>query len=228
MPKFNAIIHSMKIFITILFTVLAFGNAWAQEEAEPVKLQTEIGIQTNALFGRLVNGSDNGLEQNPYLLTGKLVMGNLAIRAGIGGQYDKQVDRVDGFANTTTTLKQRLDLRLGVERRMSLGDRWQGSLGLDVVAGWTQDKTIEDSGFDVITDTHDLQYLGGGLAAGVKYQVTKRLSFGTEAYLYYTFGNLTDGEFFKNFPVGEDKIQKSDVSNLKVGLPAALYLILEF
>jgi hypothetical protein len=205
----------MKIFISILFTALAFGNAWAQEEAEPVKLHTEIGIQTNALFGRLVNGSDNGLEQNPYLLTGKMVMGNLAIR-------------VDGFANTTTTLKQRLDLRLGVERRMSLGDRWQGSLGLDVVAGWTQDKTTEDSGFDVITDTHDLQYLGGGLAAGVKYQVTKRLSFGTEAYLYYTFGNLTDGEFFKNFPVGEDKIQKSDVSNLKVGLPAALYLILEF
>ncbi len=218
----------MKRLFIIFITLFAFGNAWAQEEAEPVKLHTEIGVQTNALFGRLVNASDNGLEQNPYLLTGKLVFGNLAIRAGIGGQHDKQVDRVDGFANTTTTLKQRLDLRLGVERRMSLDDRWQGSLGLDVVANWTQDKTIEDSGFDVITDTHDLQYIGGGLALGVKYQVTKRLSFGTEGYLYYTIGKLTDGEFFKNFPVSEDKIQKSDISNIRVGLPAALYLILEF
>jgi hypothetical protein len=117
-------------------------------------------------------------------------------------------------------------LRLGIERRFSLGGRWQGNVGLDAVADWTQDKVINDSGFDVITQTKDLQYIGGGLSVGIKYQLTKRLSFGTEGFLYYTIGEITDGEFFKNFPVGEDDISKSDVYNLKVGLPSALYLIL--
>ncbi len=210
----------------------AIGNAIAQDEAAvektPIKLRTEVGIQTNALFGRLSNDDENGLVQNPYLLAGKLAFGNLAIRLGVGGQHDKKVDKVDGFANTTTTTKQRLDLRLGIERQFQIADRWVGTLGIDAVADWTQDKTVEDSGFDVITDTDDLQYIGGGVAAGVKYQISRRLSIGTEGFVYYTAGNLTKGEFFKNFPVGEDKIQESDVTSLKIGLPAALYLNLEF
>jgi hypothetical protein len=206
-----------------------FGQANAQEDMESntIKMRFELGVQANALFGRLVDDDGSGLIQNPYLLTGKLVFGPYALRLGMGGQYDKKVQKEENFANSVTTLKQRLDLRLGLERRFSLGGRWQGNVGLDAVADWTQDKIINDSGFDVITTTKDLQYIGGGLSVGIKYQLTKRLSFGTEGFLYYTIGEITDGEFFKNFPVGEDEISKSDVYNLKVGLPSALYLILE-
>lgn len=222
----------MKKYCLIFALFVAAGNILAQDDAviekTPIKLHAEVGIQTNALFGRLSNDTENGLVQNPYLLVGKLAFGNLAIRVGLGGQHDKKVDKVEGFANTTTTLKQRLDLRLGIERQLSLGDRWVGTLGVDAVADWTQDKVVEDSGFDVITDTKDLQYIGGGLAAGVKFQATRRLSIGTEGFVYYTVGKITEGEFFKNFPVGEDKTQESDISGLKIGLPAALYLNLEF
>jgi hypothetical protein len=215
--------------LTILLVLFLVGKSWAQEEAtEPIKLRTEIGFQTNALFGRLTSAGENSLVQNPYLLTGKLVLGNIAIRAGLGGAHSKQVDRVEGFANTITTLVQQLDLRLGAERRFPLGDRWQGSLGVDAVANWTQNKTVNDSGFDEITDSRDLQYIGGGMAIGIKYQATKRLSFCTEGYLYYTVGKLTEGQFFKNFPVGEDKIKESDTSAMKIGLPSALYIVLEF
>jgi hypothetical protein len=222
----------MKKYLLLIAYILAFGHAFAQDEIvvekTPIKLRAEVGIQTNALFGRLSNDAENGLVQNPYLLVGKLGLGNLAIRLGVGGQHDKQVDKVEGFANTTTTTKQRLDLRLGIERQFQLADRWVGTFGVDAVADWTQDKTVEDSGFDVITETNDLQYIGGGLAAGVKYQISRRLSIGTEGFVYYTAGKITMGEFFKNFPVGEDKTQESDISNLKIGLPAALYLNLEF
>ena len=212
----------------ILLLVFATGTLTAQEGTKPLELRTEIGVQTNALFGRLTNNDGDGLVQNPYLLTGKLAFGNLALRAGIGGSHEKEVQHVEGFANSTTILAQRLDIRLGAERRFPLGDRWQGSLGLDAVADWTQDKTTNDSGFDVITDTRDIQYIGGGMAAGLKYQVTKRLSFCTEGYLYYTVGKITDGQFFKNFPVGDDKIKESDTRAFKIGLPSALYFVFEF
>lgn len=215
--------------MTILLLLSSFGKAMAQDEAKAaIPLRAEIGIQANALFGRLLTDGENGLVQNPYLLTGKVYLGNIGLRVGFGGDHSKEIERVDGFANTITTLNQRLDLRLGAERSFSLGDRWQGSLGADAIANWTQDKTINDSGFDVITDTKDIQFIGGGLVFGIKYQVTKRLSFGTEGYVYYTVGNITEGQFFKNFPVGEDKTKKLDTSALQVGLPSALFLIFEF
>lgn len=220
----------MQKYFTIICLLIAAGNLAAQEaEPAPFKLRLEVGLQANSLFDRLANDAGGNTAANPYLLTGKIGLGeSLAIRVGMGGQHDKEIQRVDGFANSTTILKQRLDLRLGMERVFPLGDRWFGFLGGDVVANWTQDKTIEDSGFDVITESNDVQYIGGGLSAGIKFKVTKRLSFGTEGFLYYVVGEKTDGEFFKNFPVGEDKINKSDISSVKVGLPSALYLILEF
>jgi hypothetical protein len=220
--------ENMQKIAALFLLAFPLGKLVAQEATEPNKLQTEIGIQANALFGRLVSNDGNGLVQNPYLLTGKLAFGSLAIRAGIGGAYNKEVQKEEGFANSFTILKQRLDLRLGGEFRFPLGPRWEGSFGFDAVGDWTQDKTINDSGFDVITDTRDIQYIGGGPVFGIKYQLSQHFSVATEGYVYYTLGKITDGEFFKNFPVGEDKIQKSATRDLQIGLPSALYLIFQF
>jgi hypothetical protein len=221
--------YIMPRLTTILILFFSSYQVMAQEQDKAaIPFRAEIGVQANALFGRLLTDGENGLVQNPYLLTGKVYWGNIGLRVGLGGDHRKEIQRVDGFANTKTILTQRLDIRLGAERSFSLGDRWQGSLGVDAIANWTQDKTINDSGFDVITDTKDIQFIGGGPVFGLKYQVTKRLSFGTEGYVYYTVGNITDGQFFKNFPVGEDKTKKLDTRALQVGLPSALYLIFEF
>jgi hypothetical protein len=217
-----------KQLLHIVLLLAAFGKIQAQDEPTGPKMAYQVGVQTNALFERLHPDTEGSLVKNPYLLVGKVAFGKQVLRLGVGGAYDRDVERVEGFANTSTLLQQQLDIRLGTERVLPLGERWSGSIGLDAVAHWGTDKTVEDSGFDVITDTDDLQLFGGGLVGGLKFQATRWLSFGTEAFVYYTKGTRTEGEFFKNFPTGEDKIKKTDVDRLQIGLPNSLFILIEF
>ncbi|MEK7257530.1 MAG: hypothetical protein AAB316_22435, partial [Bacteroidota bacterium] len=133
--------------VTSLFIALFFTSvAWAQEAEKP-ELTTEIGIKTTAFLDRLLDVDESEFAKNPYLLTGKLAFGNLALRGGIGGSRKKDKHTEEGFADSQTALNQHLDLRLGIERRFSLGGKWQGSVGVDATGFWSEDKTVEDSGF---------------------------------------------------------------------------------
>lgn len=224
----------MRKIFTIGFIIACLATVHAQEEPAPIvpankNLYVQAGLQTGVLLD-FYNDDEQGssLVRNPYLLMGKVGLGNIAIRAGVGGSHKKKVDKEEGFANSLTDLHKRLDVRLGLERRMHLGKRWTGFYGLDIIGHWTQNKLINDSGFDVITDSEDEQYIGGGLVTGIQFRATKRLCFATEGFVYYTKGKLTNGQFFKNFPVGDDEITKSDIAAIQIGLPSSLYLILEF
>ena len=213
----------------LLFTLLsAFGSLWAQDTTAPQKLITEVALQTNALFDRLLKDDEGSLSQNPYLLTGKLVYGRLALRAGIGGSYKKLVKRETGFADSQTTLDQSFDLRLGLERQFELGPRWTGTVGLDGMGSWAQQKNIDDSGFDVITVSEDLQSFGGGLVSGLQFKLTERFSLYTEGFVYFATGNITSGRFFQNFPIFDDEKKKTETSELKIGLPSSLYVVFRF
>lgn len=213
--------------ILALLALVQYVRAQDTAYSEPIKLTTEVGLQTNALFSRLT-GSEAGLQQNPYLLTGKLVYGRLALRTGIGGSYKKTVQKEEGFADSKTNTSQSLDLRLGIERRFELGRRWMGMVGADAVGAWSQTKEVEDSGFDVITISEDVQTFGGGLVSGIQFNVSERLSFYTEGFVYYTTGEVVSGRFFKNFPIFDDNKERSETSELLIGLPSSLYLVFSF
>jgi opacity protein-like surface antigen len=212
----------------LLTTGLAAAQAAAQDAiAERKPLSIEAGIQCNVLLDRLL-GSTNASNSNPYLILGKVACGNTAFRLGIGGNRSKDKKQQEGFADSQTTLNQGIQLRLGAERRYELGKRWFGSFGFDAVADRTENKTINDSGFDVETKSTVNRSIGGGLVAGLQFHITEKLSLYTEGFLYYTFGETRSGRFFKNFPEFNDDVNTTDTQDLIVGLPSVLYVVVKF
>lgn len=223
-----------KYSVLLAFLFCAFG-AFSQEGEKVVKqplgLSHELGLETGNLVGRLLGnegGSGEELPDDPYLLTYKISTGKWALRTGLGGDWSKTVEREDGFADSRTVESSRFDVRLGVERRFSLGGKWLGNVALDGIGIFSQDKTIDDSGFDVITNSETVDGWGAGPSFGIQFNVTERLSFYTEGFVYYTSTERQIARTFKNFPEFDDELSSVDGERLKISLPSVLYLVLRF
>jgi opacity protein-like surface antigen len=203
-------------------------SAQTKEAAASEPLSFEAGVKTNVFFDRLLGSDENELTANPYLLTAKMGFGQLALRAGIGGAYKKEKRREEGFANSTTETDQHLDIRLGIEKRMALGKKWLGSVGVDGIGFFSETKSVEDSGFDVITTSENGKGFGFGLAGGLQYDLTRHLSLYTEGFLQLAFGKTTSGQYFKNFPVTDDTEEIKETREARIGLPSSIYLVFRF
>ena len=205
------------------------GAKKMKKERTPPGFTHELGIETNKLIARLVSDSvEDGLPDKPYFLTYKIGMGKWALRTGIGGDRSKTVEREDGFADSHTEKSGRFDVRAGLERRFPLGKKWEGNVALDGIGFFSQNKTIDDSGFDVITLSNTVNGWGLGPSFGLQFNLTERLSFYTEGFFYYTSADRQGGRTFKNFPEFDDKLKTIKEEDIKVSLPAVLYIVFRF
>ncbi len=223
----------MKKYAALLLFFFAVAVLPAQTDTVPSKAKVaighEIGIETNNLISRFLDeDNEGGLLESPYLLTYKLVMGQWAIRTGIGGDRHKSTETEEGFADSKTTEFNQLDYRLGIEKRFSLGKKWQANIGLDGLGFTSKNKVVEDSGFDVITTSESVNGWGAGPSFGLQFNLGKSISLYTEGSFYYTFSTLQGARLFKNFPEFDDELKETKEENLDIRLPAVLYIVFGF
>jgi hypothetical protein len=103
-----------------------------------------------------------------------------------------------------------------------------GNVALDGVGYFSKDETIDDSGFDVITNSETVNGWGVGPSFGLQFNLTERLSFYTEGFFYYKTGERQSARTFKNFPEFDDELRNIDEEEIQISLPSVLYVVFRF
>jgi len=200
-------------------------------EVEKVKkkipIHFQIGLNAPLLFGGFLGGS-SVLADNPYLLSGKFLVGKIALRAAVGGKINRLVESEGEFADSKTTEDLGYDVRIGLEWQHNFGRRWIGTFGADGIIFSAQEKVILDSGFDAVTTGTFTRGWGAGPVLGIQFAITDRLSILTEGAFYYTQSNAQTSRLFKNFPDFDDQLGKIESTELKTYLPATFFIQYQF
>jgi len=201
-----------------------------QENIDKPKLEWkhELGINTSFVIERILNFNDEELAVSPYLLTYNIGLNDWKIRFGIGGERKTAETREEGFADSTSDDQSSIEVRLGYGYQKKFGQKWTATFGADLTGFWSNEKKIQDSGFDKIIDERIQKGFGIGPVLGFQYDFGERLSLYAEGTFYYTFSNTRDGLFFTNFPEVEDLVDNTDGQELLINLPSTLYLVFRF
>lgn len=194
-----------------------------------IPIHFQLGLNAPLLLGRVISSDpDQPGETNPYLLTGKFLVGKIALRAGIGGYLDKAIQREGMFADSETTEMMGFDVRIGLEYQHDFSPRWTGNFGADWILFSSKDKLIVDSGFDVVTTGTQTSGWGIGPVLGLQFNITDRLSLLTEGAFYYTQSEGQTSRLFQNFPEFDDELGSIETTSLRLNLPITFFIVYEF
>lgn len=172
---------------------------YAQQEVVPLVLTKErthnhyVGVQLNGLIRQAINfnSNTNTTPVNPYLLTYSVnsIKSGWGIRAGVGYTYNSSTVN-DGITKTVIKIND-VQARVGIERRFMLSRKWSAGAGLDGLISNNDHHTVATiHSFDTTTTStkSKLPAYGGGAMGWLRYNISDRISIGTEASFYYLTG----------------------------------------
>lgn len=195
---------------------------------EPAGMQHIIGLNTFGLLNQLLDRSDSSEFRTPFLFTYTGDMGRMALRAGIGPRYKSETIVHQGFTDSEETSTLQIDGRLGVGMYFLNDGKWSALAGVDAVISYLRDRSIDDSGFDRITNQVEKTTYGGGPFIEFAFQVSPRVSLGAETALYWMYGKSKHSEVYKNFPDFSTVFSETTISELNITLPNTLFLRIHF
>ncbi len=200
----------------------------ATEVVETKIMRHYIGVQANQLLRQLLNfgGTSNNVG-NPYLLTYAInsTKSGVGLNFGLGYTYNSSSNG-DPITPRTTT-DNSLSLRLGIEKKFTIGKRWFSSYGLDFLLDESQNKTEttfnQGNGFPANKTTTEFTNNGTGLGPRftLNFLISDKIILGTEANYYYR--SFTSTQKVTNQPD-----QTNNPKSFTFAVPAVLYVILKF
>jgi hypothetical protein len=231
----------MNLIKSISFALLFLGSniLFAQEsttEKKPKKLTHELGIQSNLLIKQLIPfGSNNNNTDNPYLFAYHLFnqKSNLGMRFHFG--LVAQNITIGSLNNTTKSTINNFSGKIGIEKSKNLGKGFTFYYGADFMYSANTNKARNTQvSFDstiIVTNESSTQF-GGGLGCRLTYNITKKMSIGTESYLFYTKNsNLIVSTFVRyndGFHTNESDRQSENSNTSITQLPTAIFLHFRF
>ncbi len=168
----------------------------AQNSGETTaKWQHTISVQINPLLRQLFSFGDVEADNTPFLMNYHLnsAKHGWGARVGVGLNYLEVKDN-DGITARNTGQTQ-YAIRLGAERKIDLGKRWEVGYGLDAVMQRDENNTTTVvSSFDTITTVsrNSITQLGGGAMVWIRFRLSERILIGTESSVYYQTGTLRE------------------------------------
>ena len=181
-----------------------------------------VGVQANQLMRQIINfGGSTGSVNNPYLITYAVNSrtSGWGLNVGLGYTHEK-IRNEDPFNPLETTIDD-LFFRMGVERKVAIGEKWITSYGLDILR--ESEKNITENGSsqpnDFKTDTRN-RGTGMGLRFTLNYYISEKILLGTESTYYYKWMN--ESREGTNIP---DETENSKEFTFTV--PITLFLMLE-
>lgn len=222
-------------FITLLFMLplLVLGQeqtveSSSDQSAKRFPISHQIGISGTSLLKQFISLGDSSIAQSPYILTYKFCVGPFALRTGFGGGLNSAVGREEGYADSETEEERFADIRVGLEYQANMGQKWQGSFGVDAVWFGHERSQVSDTGFDVVSNITQTKGTGFGPIIGLRYLINSRFSLYTEGAFYYTSSDQVQSRLFSNFPQFDDQLNDIAIKDFRIAMPATIYLVYEF
>ncbi len=202
-----------------------------------------LGVQLNGLIKQVFNFNNNTSTTpvNPYLVVYSINSKKTGwgLRLGLGYNYTS-TSSDDGITANSTKLND-LAVRLGVEKRFILSDKWSAGVGLDAVFNSNNDNTSTTikQGDTVTTATKTAtNSYGGGPMCWLRYHLTDKVLIGTEASFYYVTGtqNTTldvtttqfGGGFGGSVTTTTETTSKPTISQGTFSSPIVFYIMVRF
>ena len=217
-------IVNLKYLLAGMAIVLSL-TTYGQREDTPLK--HSVGLNATGLLQN-VFGTTDSENTLPYLFTYEMEAERMGLRAGIGPKYRSETVVHEGFTDSQEESLLDLDVRAGVSFRLFEENNWRIAAGIDVAGSYRIEKTIDDTGFDKITDEIETQSFGGGPFIQIAYRFSNRISIRTESALYIQRFNTTHTELFENFPDFNNQLSKTTGTTLDTFLPTSIFVHLHF
>jgi hypothetical protein len=157
---------------------------------------------------------------NPYLITYAVnsITSGWGLNCGLGYTHE-EVRNEDPFNPFKTTIND-LFFRLGVERKVAIGEKWMTSYGLDILRESEKNITESSQSGTFKTETRN-SGTGMGLRFTLNYSISEKILLGTEATYYY--------KWMKESRKGTDIPEETEKSKQFIfTVPIALFLMLKF
>jgi len=157
--------------------------------------QHTLSVQVNPLLRQLFSFGEVEADNTPFLMNYHLnsAKHGWGLRVGAGLNYFEVKDN-DGITARNTGQTQ-YAIRLGGERKIDLGKRWEVGYGLDAVMQRDENNTTTVvSSFDTITTVSksSITRLGGGAMVWIRFRLSEHILIGTESSVYYQTGTLRE------------------------------------
>lgn len=230
-----------KTALLIAMFAMTTAMSYAQDEAPATKkLEHQVGVQVNELIRQVFNFNNTGnANNNPYLVTYSIGLVKSGWGLRTGGGYTVRSFANDNGVNATESTIDAVHLRLGVEKKFRLSEKWTTGVGIDGL--YDNDKNNTKSvvrGFDTTTTTTKslVTSYGGGTMAWLRFAITPRVLIGTEASFYYRTGfqkEQVDISKRSQQIAGKPIVNTSSKidNDLKAGsfnVPVAFYILIRF
>ncbi len=229
-----------KIILSIALLAMA-TTIYAQEATlKSKKLEHQVGVQVNELIRQVFNFTNTGTtNNNPYLVTYSVYLAKSGWGLHVGGGYTIRSFANDNGVNSTQTNIDDLNLRLGIEKKFQLAERWTAGVGIDGLYDNDNNKTESTvRGIDTtITKTKSLiTSYGAGPMAWLRFNITDKILIGTEASYYYRTGfqkEQVDITRYSQFTNGKSATMSSskidnDLKSGNFNVPVAFYISIKF
>jgi opacity protein-like surface antigen len=234
--------------VLLLSALYASAQADSAVAVPSRKASHYFGIQANQLFRQLLNlgGNNTSAINNPYLISYAVNSNRTGwgFALGIGYTYSQATD--GETTNKRETTVDNFSLRMGVERKYTLGKRWLTGWGFDVIYDATKNDVKNTTGFDptnrsVIETIDKANGPGFGPRFILGFKVSDKIYVGTEANYYYkklsqsheektsltapTIDPITGRQI--TVTTNSSTKTEGDQKNFQLNVPAVLFVILK-
>ena len=187
-----------------------------------------VGFQANQILRQLVGGA--GATDNPYLFAysfNSIDRGG-GMNFGLGFNFTTTDDSDPTINLTRSTKSNSSAIRVGYDKKKSIGKRWIAGFGFDIFrnGGKSETKTtFSGGGTNVNTITTKTNGFGIGPRLSLLFNVNEKIYLGTEAIVYFMFEKTTS----KGDPsIPASLEQELKAKSFKLGAPTSLFLMVRF
>jgi len=218
-----------KLFVSIIVLFLNCSLVGQSKKAHvEVESKWSFGVNTNIILTSLFKIEDNKIY-NPYIIDIRRILTPKSfITLGIGGHNDNKVNQLDGFADKTFFDDWSISIRLGYGMEKDLNLFWKVDYGIHLVSEMFANNTIQDSGFDKVSDINQGFSVGGGPFLSFTYRIIDKISLRSESAFYYLRGQTNIAKTFETVPESSDLGNRLITNSIKTYLPVNIFLTYHF
>jgi hypothetical protein len=239
----------IRISGVVAMLLLASLSAFAQNDSVPTREASHyFAIQANQLFRQLVNlgGGSTSPINNPYLITYSVNSNRTGWGFSIGLGYTYSQLSEGEITNRRETKVDNFSLRMGLDRKYTLGKRWVTGWGLDLVYDANKNSAknttgSENSNRSIVETITKASGPGFGPRFTLSFRVAEKILIGTEASYYYKKQNLKNElkqsitSVFIDPNTGRQIVNtnnstettEGDQKSFQLNLPAVVFVILK-
>lgn len=210
----------------LCYILLSLTSSLISQENMPRKYHWSLGVSSGDILHELFGDSDDSKTYAAFVV--EYAGEKYAVQAGIRPSYNKADTHHDGFLDTEIDDALAISGHVSVTRTIFADAKWLIRAGVGYHGGWSREDITKDSGFDRVI-TRRLQWNGGlGPVADVRFFVHPRISLGTDAGLFFSFGRSELQQLFTNFPDFNNTKDTVETTSLEVNEPATIYIRFHF